>query len=1649
MSQGFLPTEGSRSGSPTFGSFFQRRRGTGSLGAPERQTYASLLGMTEGSIAEALGAPGGTVRKIQAQPEYDVAQAAEQAIPGVGTEPNKGVVASLFDFLGRGSSAGVGAVTGLLGMSRPETGEREADAANRNNINTAIRRAMEGISGEDQFRFAEFTSVANKKARGEEVGLIERGFNSALGFVIDTAVDPLTYISFGGSILGRLGASRKVASATRSVLKGALGRPTFDARRFISEMVQDNVVKSDAVARIMRRDMDELFSNKEFLNRVIDGKDKDWIRNFNKWRKQAFDQTDELGSVLQDADMLRQYVGFDISRDVALQLAPEAAALNYARRSAAGLRAWARKSFGDDFGEAYVASLPKDIQGGLRIRAPFVRNADGTAKAWGVQGVGAGRLGEKYKAIRKATELTERGRDYLRAGLAPVLGKITGKNADIYYDAIVAATGRTIPYGAGRSAASYLDYSVAEAAQFQARQADALFERKIYERHTTANNLYISGRQEYGDQFHEQWKNYFYSTQKLKEALEQRDSLTEMQQRALDSAAIWRDMLDEIGNEAVSVYNRDYTSAFNFLQDYAPRITTGREAARRARKGRMFVTTGTTSDFSKTRSRFASGWAQKKNGDIVRVGWEPPENILTMGDEGWDEVFKADPTQFMADYLIDTKMALNEQRLINLFVDSGVIARPRAKDIASLRRVNESIVGEEIVEALGIDQPGWLKILEEELKTKFVPRAAASRQTLREAEAIADRIAAAGIEVTRRVDLDEYTQGKGGSFVNKWDGTTIRNKKGTSEWELLDAKGNPVLNKDGSPVVFGSYQDAKVSAATIFRSKRTAAYKTAIADEREKILEEIAGTERTFGSVYQGWLRMVDNVPPQDQPATIQALVEIGLRQMQKFGRLKPGADVSASGRPYIRKGDKVAAVTDKDLAKGFRDWLTAQNYMNIEGMSFNPDGTIAKDSVERVKDRVSLQMQQMYGSEKLMESLQRMFSVYQEPKSEVARMIKNLYMPFYAMQKAWMTLGRGPGFVARNILGGSWNLHITGVGRVHTSASAALLTAQVKARRIVKEKLGDTIFEREPLTVGNMMRDEVSKIIRGQYAGKTGNFIKGVEDGDALIELWELFHKNGLGGNRNTSRFVGEILGFSSQTGRAGTLKNERLDPNTGKVITEYFEPNMGSTGAPTTVVASGDIGLYEKWMNKAAFDNPWIRNVMAPMAESSEEYLRMAAFLKGAQEMGLEDAASGIRGYGASQWVKASQFDYSDLSDFERNGLKLLLPFYTWTRYNVPLQVRAAIHQPGLIQQALRIHESLGDMFQDDDENPVPSYVADRFGFQIDENSAIFEMLPEWMRPQGDVAMGMFLAEPLTDLNTWLRIPGEGVSKFNPLNYLNIREFGQNLNPIAKMGAEIMKGMEGEPAISEMPTEPAPGWTQLPGFKQVLSRIDPSTGERVVNRSAMIALRSALPQVGMIERYAAPVAGGERDPGRWLTAIVSGVLGLPVSTLDDWKTAGEMNRRTEFVKRQLESKFGEDYEYKMEMIRALVKDGATPEFIANLDIVGMGSEEVDVRKAVSAWRMFRRIETLIASGTAEEEIVAALSAYAPEGSPQLDLIQTIWRYVPPADSDAERGIRQFGVQTLEEDELQSLGFLPEDVRRMDADERARILWEYSQRGR
>jgi len=64
------------------------------------------------------------------------------------------------------------------------------------------------------------------------------------------------------------------------------------------------------------------------------------------------------------------------------------------------------------------------------------------------------------------------------------------------------------------------------------------------------------------------------------------------------------------------------------------------------------------------------------------------------------------------------------------------------------------------------------------------------------------------------------------------------------------------------------------------------------------------------------------------------------------------------------------------------------------------------------------------------------------------------------------------------------------------------------------------------------------------------------------------------------------------------------------------------------------------------------------------------------------------------AALQVKKYLFDYADLTDFERKWLKHWIPFYTWTRKNLPLQIEAIIKNPQLMGHPVKLNNAVRDL-------------------------------------------------------------------------------------------------------------------------------------------------------------------------------------------------------------------------------------------------------------------------------------------------------------------------------------------------------------------
>lgn len=108
--------------------------------------------------------------------------------------------------------------------------------------------------------------------------------------------------------------------------------------------------------------------------------------------------------------------------------------------------------------------------------------------------------------------------------------------------------------------------------------------------------------------------------------------------------------------------------------------------------------------------------------------------------------------------------------------------------------------------------------------------------------------------------------------------------------------------------------------------------------------------------------------------------------------------------------------------------------------------------------------------------------------------------------------------------------------------------------------------------------------------------------------------------------------------------------------------------------------------------------------MGQTIEDNARIALYIdqlnKGAS---LDKAAEHVRKY---------LFDYGDVSPFEKNVAKRILPFYTWSRKNIPLQLEALATQPDKINKLnLAINNiQQANQVEQPDLAQVPGYIREQ---------------------------------------------------------------------------------------------------------------------------------------------------------------------------------------------------------------------------------------------------------------------------------------------------------------------------------------------------
>ena len=153
-----------------------------------------------------------------------------------------------------------------------------------------------------------------------------------------------------------------------------------------------------------------------------------------------------------------------------------------------------------------------------------------------------------------------------------------------------------------------------------------------------------------------------------------------------------------------------------------------------------------------------------------------------------------------------------------------------------------------------------------------------------------------------------------------------------------------------------------------------------------------------------------------------------------------------------------------------------------------------------------------------------------------------------------------------------------------------------------------------------------------------------------------------------NPSNVSAEHVDYVRELAESGTLGGAG-----GQVATEFIDYSTGKAGKATVRIGGKKINLL------AAASPFSSQNALLQLSRNTG--MGVETFLRGS--LGFDALYKGGTADEAFENVMKFHFDYDDLSDFERNVVKKVVPFYTWTRKNLPLMFEMAARKPAIFNK------------------------------------------------------------------------------------------------------------------------------------------------------------------------------------------------------------------------------------------------------------------------------------------------------------------------------------------------------------------------------
>lgn len=296
-----------------------------------------------------------------------------------------------------------------------------------------------------------------------------------------------------------------------------------------------------------------------------------------------------------------------------------------------------------------------------------------------------------------------------------------------------------------------------------------------------------------------------------------------------------------------------------------------------------------------------------------------------------------------------------------------------------------------------------------------------------------------------------------------------------------------------------------------------------------------------------------------------------------------------------------------------------------------------------------------------------------------------------------------------------------------------------------------------------------------------------------------------------------------------------------TGNQVERLFIDSGSKSGYYRTEITTGKGGVAKR---------------LRAISEGREDWARRAHFIDALQKEAKNLPAPGSKNYitelhaaaeRAGERVRKFNIDYGDLTPFEQRTMRRIVPFYTWMRKNIPLQIEGLLMRPGRQMVAPKIVRNLQVMAGQSPED------TDVLGLNT---------LPDYLRQ----AMAVNIAGE-----------GEGSNGlyWNPNSFMPVYD----LNEFFGSGSPediIERQLSGLTPFAQVPIQQITGhnfYTGRPQSKGILQNVLETTP---------------------MGRYSYGVTQGDSP---WSTRLLNLVSGAGVTSLNEGMQRGELRRQEDIV--------------------------------------------------------------------------------------------------------------------------------------------------------